>query len=472
MDTTSLNPIEDKPTLKPEQLSALKQHITTAARQMAENPDQTDPELGSVIFMGNTHDAYPRDLITDPILKSDEIHAWMLIRLGVTDQYQITRIPRQSSLQNQLKLSRPVVSRILQVLRALRWITLCTGGSHDHFQGTVYAQHDIPLSLAETLELDPGYIDFLEEEVKGDALKRANTIKLHVLKHANYQLMTDMEVLKPKTGLDSFETRFNSRHNPDPLKTHLACPPEVVEPHNTTNTYINENIPKAVQDILSQNKAENDHVNNIYMVKNSFSGRFSDKPSKNTELTENNGEINKFNSLDHVNNIDMVTLSSSCCSSSLIKKTTTTKNTGPKLRIADCFSQSHKTIRYATDLARSLPDDEQQFALDFVEDRVKAGKAGATSLVSNPIGMLMKIVDSIKAGTFQPTSYGFRPSESVKQNTLKDTGSQLKEIEAQIRHLDMMIEKETVEQLKQNLLTQRAEAKASLDALRSPGGEV
>jgi len=472
MDTTSLNPIEDKPTLKPEQLSALKQHITIAARQMAENPDQADPELGSVIFMGNTHDAYPRDLITDPILKSDEIHAWMLIRLGVTDQYQITRIPRQSSLQNQLKLSRPVVSRILQVLRSLRWITLCSGGSHDHFQGTVYAQHDIPLSLAETLELDPGYIDFLEEEVKGDALKRANTIKLHVLKHANYQLMTDMEVLKPKTGLDSFETRFNSRHDPDPLKTHLACPPEVVEPHNTTNTYVNENIPKPVQDILSQNKAENDHVNNIYMVKNSFSGRFSYKPCKNIELNENNEGINKFNSLDHVNNIDMVTLSSSCCSSSLIKKTTTTKNTEPKLRIAECFSQSHKTVRYATDLARSLPDDEQQFALDFVEDRVKAGKAGATSLVSNPIGMLVKIVDSIKAGTFQPTSYGFRPGESVKQNTLKDTGSQLKEIEAQIRHLDMMIEKETVEQLKQNLLAQRTQAKSNLDELRSQGGEV
>ena len=186
----------EPPTLEKDQLALLKQHIEQAGQELLNQPEQSDSDISSVIYMGSSHDSYPRNLITDPILKSDEIHAWMLIRMSIKDQYQITRIPKQESLQNQLKLSRPVISRILQVLRATRWITLCSIGSHDQYRGVVYAQHDNPLSLAETLQLDPTYIKFLEVETSGDALKRANTIKDHVLEYTNYRLITDQQVMR------------------------------------------------------------------------------------------------------------------------------------------------------------------------------------------------------------------------------------------------------------------------------------
>ena len=62
-------------TLNPGQLNALQQHIQQAADKLThQNNSQDETEVGSLIYMGNVHDSFPRGLITDPILNSEEIH--------------------------------------------------------------------------------------------------------------------------------------------------------------------------------------------------------------------------------------------------------------------------------------------------------------------------------------------------------------------------------------------------------------
>ena len=97
----------------------LKQHISHAADELARSSN-TDDSLGSLIYLGNHHDSVPRELITDPHLESGELHTWMLMKIQFNNPAIPTSIPSQDQLSQHLKCSRPVVSRYLQVLRALR----------------------------------------------------------------------------------------------------------------------------------------------------------------------------------------------------------------------------------------------------------------------------------------------------------------------------------------------------------------
>jgi len=48
-------------TLNPAQLNALQQHIQQAADKLShQNLSQDETEVGSLIYMGNVHDSFPR----------------------------------------------------------------------------------------------------------------------------------------------------------------------------------------------------------------------------------------------------------------------------------------------------------------------------------------------------------------------------------------------------------------------------
>jgi hypothetical protein len=168
------------------EIQFLKQHIQQAASQLiAQRPDPEQSGIGSLIYLGNHQDAIPRNLILDPHLESGEIHTWALLKVHLNNPALPSVIPSQSDLMAYLKCSRPVLSRHLQVLRALRWITLCAEvrGTDGRYRGNVYAQHDQPLNLPDTLYLDPHYLDFLEQPSSGATLRRLRQIKDAVLRH-------------------------------------------------------------------------------------------------------------------------------------------------------------------------------------------------------------------------------------------------------------------------------------------------
>jgi len=453
-------------TLNPGQLNALQQHIQQAADKLShQNSSQDEAEVGSLIYMGNLHDSFPRGLITDLILNSEEIHTWMLMRLEVSDQFSVTRIPKQDTLMEQLKCSRPIVSRNLQVLRAMRWITLCqvVRGADGQYRGAIYAQHDEPISLAETLLLDSSYLDFLQEETRGDVLKRLNNIKHSVLKHTDYRLMTDETVLTPESGIGSSLRRMSSKLSNNPLETVLACPPEILEPKNELNCYENKSIPEEVRNLLRADENEKHHVKSFYMDNTGINSRaIADKPTNRTD-SQQSMPSKSLNMANHVNNF--YTAYGSSGSSYLNNKNTTTTQ---KLRIPKCLSGTKRKAEYAHDLARKLPPDEQQYILDFVEDRHKAGEQGISKPMPNPIGFLISMVERMQNGTFVPSGYGERkkPNQEDKSDN-KDI--QLKqarqELFSNIRHLEKMIEMQHQPDLKNELLVQRDQLKEKMQVL-------
>jgi hypothetical protein len=454
MQTASLNPA---------QLSALQQHIQQAADKLShQNASQDETEVGSLIYMGNVHDSFPRGLITDPILNSEEIHTWMLMRLEVSDQFSVTRIPKQDTLMEQLKCSRPIVSRNLQVLRAMRWITLCqvVRGSDGQYRGAIYAQHDEPISLAETMLLDSSYLDFLQEETKGDVLKRLNNIKHSVLKHTDYRLLTDETVLTPESGIGSSLRRMSSKLSNNPLDTVLACPPEILEPKNELNCYENQLIPEEVRNLLRADDNEKHHVKTFYVDNPGKNSRnIAHHPTISTK-SEQNQCSKSFDMANHVNNFYTAYCSSG---SSFInnKETTTTQ----KLRIPKCLSGTKRKSEYAHDLARKLPPDEQQYILDFVEDRHKAGEQGISKPMPNPIGFLISMVERMQNGTFVPSGYGERNkiSHKDKLDTVESQYKQARqELFSNIRHLDKMIEMQSQPSLKGELIVQRDQLKEKM----------
>jgi hypothetical protein len=56
---------------------------------------------------------------------------------------------------------------------------------------------------------------------------------------------------------------------------------------------------------------------------------------------------------------------------------------------------------------------QKQYALDYLEDRVKAGQEGISKPVRNKLRYLQKIANGILTNTLEPSSYGLRP-EPVK----------------------------------------------------------
>ena len=450
-------------TLNPGQLNALQQHIQRAADNLSRQGTSQDDEVGSLIYMGNLHDSFPRGLITDPILNSEEIHTWMLMRLEVSDQFSITRIPKQDTLMEQLKCSRPIVSRNLQVLRAMRWITLCqlVRGADGQYRGAIYAQHDEPISLAETLLLDSTYLDFLQEETKGDVLKRLNNIKHSVLKHTDYRLLTDETALTPESGIGSSLRRMSSNLSRNPLDTVLACPPEILEPKNELNCYENKSIPEEVRKLLSKDDHEIHHVKTFYVDSPGNNSRDIAQMPMNQPDSKQTQASNSLDMANHVNNF--YTAYGSSGSSSFInnKNTTTTQ----KLRIPKCLSGTKRKAEYAHDLARKLPPDEQQYILDFVEDRHKAGEQGISKPMPNPIGFLISMVERMQNGTFVPSGYGER-KKSNQEDKPDNKDIQFKqarqELFSNIRHLEKMIDMQHQPDLKNELVVQRDQLKEKM----------
>jgi len=396
-------------------IETLKQHIQHTAQQLEQQSDLSSEDgMGSLIYLGNHHDAVPRDLVLDPILESGEIHTWMLMKIHVDNPMLPTRIPSQDMLMNQLKCSRPIVSRHMQVLRALRWLTLCAEvrGRDGQYRGVVYTQHDHPLSLADTLYLDPGYIDFLEQPTKGDVLKRLRIIKDSVLTHTDYVVFLGQQCLhSPPTYLEQIDARLRSQTSGDPLDTHLSCPASMIPPDGVLNLY-------GEPEKFAQAEHLNHHVKNFDMVK-SIEAHQSDhvKNIDTAETVEITGvdEISDKSPCKKLLHGDLDAGGVRGGSSSLLnnnnknkKTTTTTTENQQSLNFPKAVSKSARQIAYALKQLEPLPESKRQFALNYLADRVKAGEKGTDAPVGNAIRYLAWIVKSILAGTLPESDYGQR----------------------------------------------------------------
>ncbi|WP_308873979.1 helix-turn-helix domain-containing protein [Thiothrix subterranea] len=101
-------------------------------------------------------------LYEDPILEPLERNVWAIIKLHAMDGNSVTAFPTYEELMLRCQVgSKATISRALAILRATRWLTICKSKLRDgkgRVRGNIYALHDEPLQLAETLALDSDYL--------------------------------------------------------------------------------------------------------------------------------------------------------------------------------------------------------------------------------------------------------------------------------------------------------------------------
>ncbi len=385
-------------------IKTLKQHIQHAAKQLEKQGDKQAAEgTGSLIYLGSHQDAIPRSLILDPHLESGEIHTWALLKIHISNPTLPSVIPTQNELMETLKCSRPVLSRHLQVLRALRWITLCAEvrGKDGQYRGHVYAQHDRPLNLQDTMYLDPDYIKFLEQPSTGPTLKRLRQIKNAVLRHIDYQVVEGIQLDQSPTYLRQISSQLTRLDDSDPLDTELACPAGTTLTNPITNLYTRVTGNPTANEAIRSNDNEIDHVKNFYL----------------------DNRVNVYMDEQH-------------SSSSYIKTTTTYHHLK--------FPKSIDTDRLRSYAAKCLDgltnDDQKQFALDYLADRIRAGEQGTDKVVGNPIGFLNWIVRNIQGGTLPESTYGVRDKAVKQHQTLQidKKTRQKEETEAWIRSIQKL----------------------------------
>lgn len=110
---------------------------------------------------------WPERVLKDPVLEPVDKMVWLVLRQSAIRGRHPTyaRIARAANVS-----SKSTVSRAIAILRATRWLTRCVekdacASEHDASRAKsviVYALHESPLPLPDTLHLDAGYLKFLQ----------------------------------------------------------------------------------------------------------------------------------------------------------------------------------------------------------------------------------------------------------------------------------------------------------------------
>jgi hypothetical protein len=102
-------------------------------------------------------------LLFDNALEPVDIVTWQIIRIHA-DASKVVAFPSYTDLMRAVRVSRATIARALAVLRLTRWLPLCAAlrDADGRFAGHVYALTDEPLPLADALDIDAGYVEFIE----------------------------------------------------------------------------------------------------------------------------------------------------------------------------------------------------------------------------------------------------------------------------------------------------------------------
>lgn len=419
----------------------LKERIDQASAKLKESNAGGSKDTGALIFLGNMHDAFPRLLITDKALTSREIHLWQLIRVAVSNPLQPEMLPNQELLCEYLKCSRPIVSQSTSVLRALRWLTLCNQvrSSTGQFMGNVYALHDEPLCLADTMYLDQDYLDFIQDCIKSKT-PRLNEIGKLVDSDIAAQIDADINIGESPSQIQQSMRRLNSFAD------------------------IQKNSVK-----FAEHEIEGDHVKNLNTVKNNTSIHVknlntakSEKLNTDQGLTANHVKKTKINKKadsdadsSRVKNLNTAKFQKLYTASALTrgsnvsnvsKKTYITENLGK----SSCDDNKvFEQLRFPTLLSEGqskaigrmvvrLPEDDQQYMLDYLDNKLKAAKAGRDEPVRNLFAYFGSICKKQKEGALEPYDYSIPEEEMLlAKSAVKKQGMQgmsVEEIEQESKH--------------------------------------
>lgn len=150
--------------IKPE-THALDALIQASVQQLLATGHRDGSTSDGLLFLGNWHDAMPRLIFQDPILQPVDTRIWGVIKIAAAGT-RPTAFPAYKQIAKTANVgSEATVARSMAILRATRWLSLCqrVRDAQGRYRGNIYALHDEPLPLLDTIYLDQEYMQFLEQ---------------------------------------------------------------------------------------------------------------------------------------------------------------------------------------------------------------------------------------------------------------------------------------------------------------------
>jgi len=119
----------------------------------------------SMLFVTDRREVIPDGVIQDPTLEPVDKITWMVIKRHAGGTGSSSSFPSYAEICQKANIaSKTTVVRCVAILRITRWLTLCARLREPcgRFRRNIYALHDEPLPLPDTLHLDPQYLQFLD----------------------------------------------------------------------------------------------------------------------------------------------------------------------------------------------------------------------------------------------------------------------------------------------------------------------
>ena len=364
-----------------------------------------DKPADAMLFLGNWHHSFPALLVQDPVLEPVDKVVWMVICQQGRAAGTGTAFPSYNEIARQANIaSTSTVSRAIAVLRATRWLSLCARvrDSSGRFKGNVYALHDEPLPLADTLHLDPEYMAFVKSGCQHHHA-RVRKVTRAILASIDEDISEGVDVLAP---VNVTERRILAMH------------------------------------ALRQGKPQR-----YFSFTASVMTRLSNQRSVVEEVDRNQKSKPENHRLRYLSPQKSKSVG---CSSSYIKTTTTTKTEDSKKTAREVNEDPHlATLVYPRRLddnqramaARYLavvPVDQRQSVLDELEGRIRAEQQGAKP-VYDELSYLHQLCAQVNAG-------GFLPNLSLKVQGERTRRTKEAEERRQQAQAEQQAHRETTEQ--------------------------
>lgn len=141
-------------------MEAIRTYLRSCLHGLERREARRHSPADALVYMGAWPLLPPRRLIEDPALEPVDKIVWQIIKAQIPPG-SATFFPSHRQLCRQGNVaSVETIDRAITILRCSRWLTRYTDETET--QGIIFVLYDTPLALADTLALDPNYMEFLQ----------------------------------------------------------------------------------------------------------------------------------------------------------------------------------------------------------------------------------------------------------------------------------------------------------------------
>ena len=329
------------------------------ALERGTRPDSEREE--SLLFLGAWSDALPRMLIEDPVLAPTDKIVWQVIKLRARAG-SATAFPSYQTIGRLANVrSQAPVARAIALLRISCWLTLCARvrDPQGRFRGNVYALHDEPLPLGDTLYLDPEHMGFLAaagEHSHG----RVRSVAAAALATIEDDVRRGVDVTGARSSLERRAEALQTLHEQAQGGFYSFNHQRLTELRRT------EPPPSSESEDGTPPVTAKNYEDGVCSSSRSF------RSKKTTTTTTNDDQHQKISAPAEL---------------------------PADLRFPARLSANHRAL--ALMYLEAVPTDLRQAVLDELEGRLRAERRGAP-VVYDPLRFLKKLCEAAGAGSFAP----------------------------------------------------------------------